>query len=59
MLDQIKRCGCEEDGAVTVDWVDLTSLILAINIGLIVGLLENGINTAASDIFETITSVTP
>ena len=32
----------DEDGAVTVDWVVLTAAIVAINVGLVMSMLEDG-----------------
>ena len=38
----------DDDGAVTVDWVVLTAAIVAINIGLIMATLEDGMEQNAN-----------
>jgi len=39
----IQRFLRNEDGAVTVDWVVLTAAIVAINVGLVMALINDGI----------------
>ncbi|MEM1267907.1 MAG: hypothetical protein AAGI50_18020 [Pseudomonadota bacterium] len=52
LIDRLKLAAADESGAVTVDWVVLTASIIALNIGLIVGLFESGLNLGASAIYE-------
>ncbi|MCR8827574.1 hypothetical protein [Pseudosulfitobacter koreensis] len=42
----ISKIRSEENGAVTVDWVVLTALIVGLALGVILALTNAGINTA-------------
>lgn len=44
----------DEDGAVTVDWVVLTAAIVGIAVAVL-ALIRNGINEAATDIYNELT----
>ena len=43
MTDFVKKFLRDEEGAVTVDWVVLTASIVAINIGLVMATINDGI----------------
>ncbi len=45
----------DEDGAVTVDWVVLTAAIVGISV-ILLAIIRDGVNTAASQIYDELTS---
>ncbi|NNU79612.1 hypothetical protein HMH01_04080 [Halovulum dunhuangense] len=47
-MKALRRFVFDQDGATTVDWVVLTASIVAINIILIINVLEDGMSTNAS-----------
>ncbi len=52
MRQFFKKLLTDETGAVTVDWVVLTAGIVALNVVVLLGLIEGGINQAASQIYD-------
>ncbi|QHQ35930.1 Flp family type IVb pilin [Algicella marina] len=54
MLKILRKHFRDESGAVTVDWVVLTAGIVGLNIVVLLGMIEGGVNQGATAIYTKI-----
>lgn len=57
MFTRIKEFVCNEDGAVTVDWIVLTAAIVSMGL-IIIASVEGGVSTAADSVSKDIVDKT-